>query len=270
MTGTEGQDWANYQVAAPSLAGLGFVFVKATEGSSYVNPKHDAQVAHARSHGLVVGHYHFVRPGSMTAQADYFLAHAGAKAGDVLAFDWEDTGVSGAEKDAWLRHVQAKAPGHRVVLYCNRDFWLHRDSTSFAGDGLWIADPSAPKGAPRVQSPWLFHQYGSPGGLDRNYTPLTAAQLRAWANQQEDDMPTPEDLWAYHGKLGDKRDPRDAFAYLRDTNAVVRGQSAAITTLAGLVASGKDVATIVTAVEQAIANAVVHVQVDVTGDQPTP
>ncbi|CAG7646941.1 GH25 family lysozyme [Actinacidiphila bryophytorum] len=179
-----GIDVASYQSGDYSTSGLDFVFVKATEGSSYANPKHAAQVATARAHGLVVGHYHFARPGSMSAQADYFLAHAGAKAGDVLAFDWEDTGVPGADKDAWLRHVQAKAPEHRVVLYCNRDFWLHRDSTSFCADGLWIADPSAPEGHPRVEHPWLFHQYSSAGGLDRNVGNFAGpGTLRTWAGR---------------------------------------------------------------------------------------
>lgn len=177
-----GIDIASYQSTDYSTSGLDFVLVKATEGSSYVNPKHAAQVATGRAHGLVVGHYHFVRGGSMTAQADYFLAHATPKAGDVLAFDWEDTAVSGPDKDAWLRHVQAKAPDHRVIMYSNLDFWLHRDSTSFCADGLWIADPSAPEGRPRIEHPWLFHQYSSAGGLDRNVGNFAdPGALRTWA-----------------------------------------------------------------------------------------
>lgn len=44
-------------------------------------------------------------------------------------------------------------------------------------------------------------------------------------------------------------------------------QSAAITALAKLVGSGVDTATVVTAVQKAIADAVVKVQVDVTGAQ---
>jgi hypothetical protein len=188
----EGIDVAHYQSSTYSTAELDFVMVKASEGSSYVNPRHAAQIAHGRANGLVVGHYHFARPGSMTAQADYFLAHASAQPGDVLAFDWEDTGVSGADKDAWLHRVQAKAPGHRVILYCNRDFWLHRDTTSYAADGLWIADPSAPKGHPRVEHPWLFHQYGSPGGMDRNVGNFASAgALATWAGKAAPKPPAP-------------------------------------------------------------------------------
>ncbi|WP_333771553.1 GH25 family lysozyme, partial [Streptomyces sp. IBSBF 2435] len=175
-------DIAGYQNTSYSTTGLAAVIVKATEGTSYLNPKHAAQVAYGRAHGLVIGHYHFARPGSMTDQADYFLEHASARAGDVLAFDWEDTGVSCAQKDAWLRYLQAKAPEHRVILYCNRDFWLHRDTTSYAADGLWIADPSAPTGHPRIEHPWLIHQHGEQDGVDLDLGNFKdAAALRTWA-----------------------------------------------------------------------------------------
>ena len=178
----KGIDVASFQSSTYSTTGLAFVMVKATEGTSYVNPRHAAQVAHARAAGLVVGHYHFSRPGSLTAQATYFLKHAAAKAGDILAFDWEDTGVSGTDKDNWIKHVQASAAGHRVVLYCNRDFWLNRDHTSFAGDGLWIADPDASAGHPRVEHAWTFHQYSSSGGLDRDLGNFASrAALGTWA-----------------------------------------------------------------------------------------
>lgn len=163
-----GIDVAGYQATAYSTSGQAFVFVKATEGTSFINSKHDAQVATGRAHGLVVGHYHFQRPGSPAEQAAYFLQHARPHAGDVLACDWEDTRVPGADKDAFIRAVKAAQPGLRTLLYANRDFWLHRDSTSYCGDGLWIADPSAPAGHPRVDHPWLFHQYSDEGGVDHN------------------------------------------------------------------------------------------------------
>ncbi|WP_329171802.1 GH25 family lysozyme [Streptomyces sp. NBC_01477] len=198
-----GIDVASYQSSDYSTTGLDFVIVKATEGSSYVNPKHAAQIATGRAHGLVVGHYHFARPGSMSAQADYFLAQAGVKAGDILAFDWEDTGVSGADKDGWLRHVQAKAPDHRVILYCNKDFWLHRDTTSFCADGLWIADPSAPKGHPGIEHPWLFHQYSVQDGQDLNVGNFSGRPaLMTWAGKGAAPRyePFPGAGWFTHGR----------------------------------------------------------------------
>jgi len=188
-----GIDVASYNDAAYTAKNLVFVMVKATEGTTYVNPKHTAQVAHGRANGLAIGHYHFARPGSMSAQADYFLAHAAAQAGDILVLDWEDGGVSNADKDAWLADVKAKAAAHRVILYCNRDFWLVRDRTSVCGDGLWIADPEAAPGHPRVKHPWTFHQYGETAGTDRNVGAFAdAAALKAWAHVTPVKPPAPK------------------------------------------------------------------------------
>lgn len=279
-----GIDVANYQPDDYGTAGLDFVFVKATEGTSYVNPSHDAQVAHGRAAGLVVGHYHFVRPGSMGAQVSYFLAHARPRAGDMLCLDWEDRGVSGAQKDQFLRAVQAARPDCRLVLYANRDFWLHLDRTSFAADGLFIADPSAPKGHPRVEHPWLFHQHSISGGMDRDVGNFAdRAALRAWAGgttTEEDPMAgmTPQQIYDAVWRTDRATPPagaatRDnpmwwAESMLRDINERVRAlqavgaaQSAAIAALARALAdrdAAVDPDALVARIEQAIAGITVH------------
>lgn len=194
MAGCQGEDWASYQDWSPATKGLAFVAIKVTESTSYTNPRYASQLTTARAAQLVTIHYHFARPGNMQTQADFFLRKATIKPGDVIALDWEDAGVSSADKDAWIRYVQSKMPHTQVILYCNRDFWFNRDHTGFAGDGLWIADPDAPMGQPRIKAPWLFHQYSSAGGLDRDYCPLTPAQLAEWAHAKETtDMPLTTD-----------------------------------------------------------------------------
>jgi GH25 family lysozyme M1 (1,4-beta-N-acetylmuramidase) len=177
-----GVDVSGYQPVAFATKGLSFAFVKATEGTSYVNPHYAGQVAHSRAAGLVVGHYHFGKNGG-AAEADYFLKHATLHAGDMLAFDWETSGVSQAERDAFIDRVKAKAPGHRVLLYCNTDYWKNRDSDNGGhADGLWIADPNHPAGKPNIKHAWLIHQYSWAGGIDRNVANFKdAAALRAWA-----------------------------------------------------------------------------------------
>lgn len=177
-----GVDVSGYQAVAFPTKGLAFAFVKATEGTGYVNPRYSGQVAHARSAGLVVGHYHFGKNGG-SAEADYFLSKVQLHTGDILAFDWETSGVSQAERDAFVAHVKAKAPGHKVVLYCNTDYWHHRDNDNGGPmDGLWIADPNHPAGKPSIQHAWVFHQYSWAGGIDRNVANFKdAAALRAWA-----------------------------------------------------------------------------------------
>ncbi|MDX6331126.1 MAG: hypothetical protein QOI83_3509 [Streptomycetaceae bacterium] len=81
----------------------------------------------------------------MAEQADFFLSKITLRAGDILALDWEDPEVTCAEKDAWIRYVQKKEPGHRVILYCNYDYWTNCGPALSVGDGLWsgpaIAEP---------------------------------------------------------------------------------------------------------------------------------
>ncbi len=163
-----GLDVSSYQPTAFSTAGAAFVFVKCTEGTSYVNPRYAAQLAHGRSAGLAVGHYHFQHHGNTAGQLDYFAAHADVRAGDMIALDWETSGLTNADKDDWLRAAKARFPHNRVVLYTDLSLWFHVDTSSYVADGLWIADPSHPAGHPAVQHDWVFHQYSSAGGTDRN------------------------------------------------------------------------------------------------------
>ncbi|MER6025385.1 GH25 family lysozyme [Streptomyces sp. NPDC001851] len=179
-----GIDVSAYQSSTYDTDGLSFVFIKATEGRSYVNPRLAAQAKRGRDAGLVVGFYHFLWPGNLTAQAEYFVQHAPDRAGDILAVDWEATGdgthASNAEKDHFIRTLKGLRPHNRVVLYTNRDYWLTVDTTSYAGDGLWIAD-YVTAGHPRIKANWRFHQYTSePHDKDVANFPSKAA-LKAWA-----------------------------------------------------------------------------------------
>lgn len=169
----QGIDISSYQSSGYPTSGLSFVFIKVTEGLAYVNPKWVAQRTTARQAGLVTGFYHYPHiVNSPTAEADHFLAQINLTAGDMLCLDWEWYGqdVSSSQaryyKDHWLARVKAKAPGHRVVVYCDRSNWLNVDTDSNCGDGLWIADYTT-AGHPRVKHPWTFHQYaGSPTDKD--------------------------------------------------------------------------------------------------------
>jgi GH25 family lysozyme M1 (1,4-beta-N-acetylmuramidase) len=180
-----GIDVSSYQ-SSFDTAGNSFVFVKATEGHTYISPRLAHQTEVARGGGCVVGFYHFLWPGDIAAQAAYFVARAPSKTGDLLVADWETNGegtrASCAEKDRFLREVKRLRPHHRVLLYCNRDFWLNRDTTSYAADGLWIADYTT-AGKPRIKASWAFHQYtDSPHDKDVAHPRFASkAALRDWA-----------------------------------------------------------------------------------------
>ena len=185
-----GIDVASYQDATPSVSGLDFVFIKATEGRSYVSGKQNRQAATARTAGLVVGFYHFLHPGNIQAQAEWFVDKCASLEGDMLVCDWETTAdgkrPTCAEKDQFLRAVKKLRPTHKVGLYCNTDYWKHRDTTSFCQDFLWIADPNSPKGKPSIKAKWLFHQWGQ-RGTDQDVAAFNSrSDLRNWCG-----YPTP-------------------------------------------------------------------------------
>jgi Glycosyl hydrolases family 25 len=156
-----------------------FVFVKATEGRTYVSKDAEAQLKTAREAGLVVGHYHFLWPGRADEQAEFFLAHADIQPGDMLVCDWEDTnGGHPSVEDAaeFIKTVKQALPAHKVGLYCNASDWMNTSVKS--GDFLWVAHYGVSK--PGISTPWQFWQY-SREPLDRNWGQFeTPAELTAW------------------------------------------------------------------------------------------
>lgn len=60
-------------------SGVEFVFVKVSQGTSYVNPNAERHIREAKAAGLIVGGYHFIdpQPGRKPVlEADHFLRHA--------------------------------------------------------------------------------------------------------------------------------------------------------------------------------------------------
>lgn len=191
----KGIDVSSYQSSSYSTTGLSWVGIKVTEGLSYVNPKWVAQRATARAAGLVTIFYHYPHvANSPAAEADYFLSQISLVPGDVLCLDWEWYGQTATDqqardyKDVWIARVRAKAPGHKVIVYADRNSWLNVDTDSNCGDGLWIAD-YVTAGQPRIKAKWLFHQYtDTPQDTDvANFA--TLADLKAWAGAT---TPTPK------------------------------------------------------------------------------
>lgn len=166
MTYPAGIDVSAHQATTPPLAGLAFLFARATYGTR-ADVRYAEHVAHARAAGLVVGAYHFGRNLPVPDQVAAFLAAAGTV--DYYALDLEsDRGnppMTLGQARAFIAAV--KATGRKIGLY--------RSESGFPSAGQdwnWVANWSA---APRI--PWLFHQHrGAPLDLDRfNGTP---AQLR--------------------------------------------------------------------------------------------
>src|SRR4051812_13652949 len=155
-----GPDVASYQhpqgrsISWSSVYGAGerFVFVKATEGTSYRNPYFSGDWAGSHAAGLMHGAYHFARPsaraGSAAAQARRVVATAGnaRSKGDLPpTLDLEVSGGLGPAKliawtKQWVTTVQ-RLTGRKPMIYSYPYFWSHnmRGTTLFRDRPLWAA-----------------------------------------------------------------------------------------------------------------------------------
>lgn len=254
----KGVDVSGYQSASSfSLSGLDFVFVKVTEGLSYINPKWTQQRDYAKAHGLVWGAYHYPHMANdPVAEADHFLAQVTWKRGDIIVLDWEgydsaNKNVSNAKKvsyrDAWLKHVKARMPDHRVGMYVNTDYWTNLDKTSNCGDFLWIATGGRAAGSPGITYPWTLHQYSTAKDIDHDVAKFESrAAMKAWAEIQEEDPMagiTPKDIYDAVWKTDEVAAPDTASdkatnttwqpqSYLKDIGNNVRALEAKVDKLA--------------------------------------
>ena len=185
--GIPGIDVSHYQGVidwAALIAGSGkrFVYTKATESISAVDPYFHDNWVNSKTAGLLRGAYHFFHPDQdASAQADFFLKKfASANGSTQLApgdlpatLDLETTGgrspatvLAGASK--WLEIVAA-ATGRQPLLYTFTSFW--RDTlgnpTSLSNYPLWIAHYSVASPPPIGGWPgytiWQFGQSTVPG-----------------------------------------------------------------------------------------------------------
>ena len=108
--------------------GIGFAYIKATEGTGFVDPRFGAYWAGARAAGLPRGAYHFARPDTNSgatpatvakdahAEADAFLAVAAPKSGDLLpVLDLETDGLSPALMVQWTAAWLGRHRGSAIV-----------------------------------------------------------------------------------------------------------------------------------------------------------
>ena len=177
-------DWR--QVAA---AGKRFAYIKASEGTAYVDPTYATNRANAEQAGLRVGAFHYAQPdtspGEAAAEADHFVQTAGFRSGELVPMlDLEvSNGLSSSELETWvaafLDRVYART-GLRAGIYVSPDFWRSylADTSAIAAHGygaLWIAhwttaaSPSVPASNWDGQG-WTIWQYSdraSVAGISR-------------------------------------------------------------------------------------------------------
>jgi lysozyme len=173
----------NWNTVATS--GVGFAFVKATEGRGARNTAFAQEWPAAQAAGLIRSAYHyFVPTDDPHAQATFFLNTVGELADTDLApmFDLEITNgmnASGvlANAQAWLDDVEV-ATGRIPIIYTNASFFNQLGNPDgFDRYPLYVSDYQV--NCPKVPLPWTnwtFWQHsgsgkttGIPGQVDLDF-----------------------------------------------------------------------------------------------------
>ncbi|KAJ7832079.1 glycoside hydrolase family 25 protein [Mycena olivaceomarginata] len=173
-------DWANVKAA-----GVSFVYIKATEGTTFQDPTFSSKYSGATTAGLIRGGYHFAHPdtSSGATQANYFLAHGGGWSADgrtlpgALDIEYNPSGaecygLSASAMVSWISDFSstyhaATTRATLAVIYTTTDWWTTctGNSAAFAANNpLWIARYSSSIGTlPAGWSFTTFWQYADSG-----------------------------------------------------------------------------------------------------------
>lgn len=118
------------------------VIVKATQGTTYVNPKANHQYELAKSLGKLVGTYHYAGGGDPVAEAQFFIKNVKGWVGEaVLVLDWEKYQNGSFGDSSWSRRFVDEV--HRLtgvwpLVYVSES--VIPQVASCAKDcGLWVA-----------------------------------------------------------------------------------------------------------------------------------
>ncbi|KAI0969113.1 glycoside hydrolase family 25 protein [Xylaria arbuscula] len=173
----QGFDISHYQssvnFAAAYSAGARFVIIKATEGTTYLDPSFSSHYTGATNAGFIRGGYHFAHldTSSGATQANYFLAHGGGWSGDGITLpgmlDLEGSCVLSASATvSWIKdfsNTYHSKTGVYPLIYTNPSWWSSCTGNSNAfinTNPLVLARYSSSAGTPPGGWPYYtFWQY---------------------------------------------------------------------------------------------------------------
>ncbi len=160
------------QVALDDVA---FVYMKATEGGDFVDPRFAENWARSDQAGIPRGAYHFFtfcRPAEIQAR-NYIATVPVDEMALPPALDLEYTGNCKArptvlemarEIETWLRLVESHY-GQPAIIYVTRDFYHGYLKPSGIERRLWLRSLARPPGYGGEWSIWQYHNRGCVAGI---------------------------------------------------------------------------------------------------------
>ena len=144
-----------------------FIFIKATEGSDYVDPRYHENIRNARKHGFKVGSYHFLSTSSSArAQFQNFIRTAKREDQDLLpVIDIERLKPWSAQQLRDSIKVFADLIedyyGCKPLIYASERFFSSYLGRAFADYPLFIAKYSDKQ--PDIGYKWVLWQFSESG-----------------------------------------------------------------------------------------------------------
>lgn len=183
MSGVVGIDVSSYQGVVDWVSFTkvqrSFVYVKATEGTSYRNPYFASQYRGAKAAGMYAGAYHFANPSGKSGkkQATYFVKYGGGWSKDgktlpgVLDIEYNPYGgnmcygLSKKKMRAWIKSflvTYKKLTTRDAVIYTTTDWWKKctGNTTKFSKTNpLWVARWTPTTGAGTLPGGWTYYTF---------------------------------------------------------------------------------------------------------------
>lgn len=179
--------------------GQSFVFVKATEGTDWVNPHYVKDIQAANAHGLKTGAYHYARPaGDAKSQAANFATQIALAPNQTLppVLDIEvSEGKSPSQLEDWIEEFTSelkRLTNRTPMIYTYKYFWMGEmnNSQKFSNMPLWLAayqdEAPDPVGGWKNLSFWQRSGSGKVAGIptdvDLNLFNGTKQQLESFSS----------------------------------------------------------------------------------------
>jgi len=201
--------------AKVASAGVVGIFHKATQGTSYVDPKFAARRAAAEKAGLLFASYHFLEAGNVSAQMAHYLDTVQPVYGERVCIDHEPlSGHPDPSIDdlrAAVAYLAADPRNLQVAIYSGH---LIKDQVpsgavdeSLEATALWVAQyttASAPSWPKATWPVWTLWQYtdsatvpGITGPVDGDRFNGSNDALRRWMGP----APAPSGYTPAHGRV---------------------------------------------------------------------
>ena len=164
----------NIDYSEVASSGIEIVYMKASEGTSFVDPYFNQNYTNAKANGLKVGFYHYLTARSNSeavAQANFFVSTISGMTPDCrLAMDFESFGNLSAEEinEIGLTFMQTveNLSGKEMVIYSDTS-----NASNIFGGGLtnyplWVAQYEVEEPTPNGNwNSWVGWQYTDAGEI---------------------------------------------------------------------------------------------------------